>query len=154
MPNLLILPLPQANPAHSSLRMSHNITEVKERMDNAYICSAFVAVKLDAYDSIERPTDGFDEPEEMNMERRNSLENTGMLHPNEIAHQEAQKGATRQSQAAHVKSVQVQHDDDFLQKKQKLAEGIDQIRRITQKSTVELSGAMEAVIAEEIATFR
>jgi len=112
--------------------MSVNISKVKERMDNALVCSAFVATKMDEYDEIERPTEGYNSEEEKAvLSRSKTIEGTGQKHAPEAA------------SSAHV-------DDDFLRKKSQLKEGLEQIRKISQKSTVELSDAMEAVLAEEM----
>jgi len=112
--------------------MSPNLATCKIRMDDAAVCSAFTLAKLQEYDMVERPTEGFEEPieapGETKLQRSQTVENTG-----------AAKGP-----------APPHHDDDFFAKKSQLKEGLDQIRRITQKSTVELSDAMEAVLGEEM----
>jgi len=116
--------------------MSPNIHKMRSRFDHTLVCSALVAAKMVDYDAVERPNEaaGFEQPKNEDpreLNRGKTLEYSGAAH-----------GA--------APPTGTHRDDEVVQKKLKLQEGLDTVRKITQKSTVELSDAMEAVLAEEM----
>jgi len=129
--------------------MHDNLQSAKARLDNVLVCSKLIEARINDYHKIERPTDSFEE-QEMDFSRTMTVENTGKTPVSNASGRSKPVCGTATSRGELVAKPHLDDDHVHVSRKSQLEEGLQKVRKIAAMSAVDLSDAMESVLAEEM----